>query len=276
MADWQGSYNGLTFGVGTAYRMAQVEGLDAADVRDGSTDRARAHGQHPGSTYLGGRAVRIEFVITSNDPDTTHTAFNRAMVTGLTDLPLGLEVPGVAGGRPVQLTGRVAKRGLVQTRDVSVAQVARPVVQFWCTDPLIYDATETVLSTTVADTSGIGEAWPFVWPIDWGGSSSGGTVTAVNAGDFWAPWSATLYGPLVSPRIETTDAVLRFDGSLAAGQTLTIDSRTQGVFLDGVSRYGWLRTQSQWFELPPGSTVVRLAASSGAGSMSFRFRSAWA
>ena len=119
---------------------------------------------------------------------------------------------------------------------------------------------------------------PALAPLAFSGTASGGQVVATNDGEFGAPWTAVISGPVTTPRIEnvTTGATLTFNGTLGTGETLTISSLDRTVLLNGTaSRYSWLTAGSSWFDLPAGSSTVRFAGVSGSGSMDLSFRSVW-
>lgn len=275
------SWRSLLMGDGTPYVVQSVSGLqDSPGVRSGRTPRGRAHGSFPGPKYSEHRVITATIEIDGphqNGP-TVWDDFSRAHITAIDELgEFHAKVSGVASGREVVLFATCEKLSLPVDQDYWQG-LGHADVQWVADDPRIYDAVLSTVSTTVADTSGTGEPWPFDWPIDWGGTASGGTVTATNEGEFPAPWVATITGPVTSPRIEdaATGQVVRFDGSLAAGETLVVDSMAKSVLLGGtVSRYSWLRPQSRWFDLAPGANTIRFAASAGSGSLTLSWRSCW-
>lgn len=90
---------------------------------------------------------------------------------------------------------------------------------------------------------------PFALPV----RTSGGSAVVTNTGDMGAPWTAVITGPAPTPTITAVDlgAVFAVDIDLAAGETLTIDSRTRTVVLNGTaSRSGLVVRGTTWFELP--------------------------
>lgn len=113
---------------------------------------------------------------------------------------------------------------------------------------------------------------------------SGGSGPATNHGDMPAPWTAVITGPITTPTITniTTDRRLGINVALGDGDTLTIDSRTQTVILNGTaSRAGLITRGSTWFELPEDTTSeVGLTSSilptGGTPNVVFTALSAWA
>lgn len=279
MTDWQMTYNGLTFGAATVYGIQEISGLhDLPEVRTSDRARARAHGQFQGTDYLGGRDIDVGVTITSNHPsDATWQAFSQALVAGqTTELPLTIQVPGVALGGTIQVDARVRKLSLPIDMDYYNG-VGRAAVQFHCTDPRLYSSTLQTTNFTQATATG-GLSFDATFNLSFGGAASGGTGVCNNAGEFASPWTATISGPIVDPRIEnvTTGQTLYFSGSLATGQTLIVGSMDKTVMLNGTaSRYSWLKNGSQWFDLAVGDNTLRLAGISGTATMAVQFRSAW-
>lgn len=280
MNDWQMNFNGLTFGAGTVYRISNVIGLhDLPDVRSSDQPRSRQHGEFAGIDLLGGRDIDVQITVTAKHPDdTTWQALSQALVAGLPqELPLTMQIPGVALGNELQVQARVRRLSLPVDMDYYVG-VGRGAVSFHLTDPRLYSSTETSLSVNQAAPDGSGLTFNATFPLTFGGGSSGGQVVATNDGEFAAPWVATLSGPVTNPRLEnvTSGEIISFDGTVNSGETLVVSSLNRTVLLNGTaSRYSWLEQGSTWFDLAPGNNTIRFAGTSGTGSMTFVFRSAW-
>lgn len=278
--DWTVEFNGITIGGATnPYQVASIVGLhETPDIRTSDVNRARTHGQFAGVDYLGGRNITAVVEVRSPHPSNNiWQAFSQALVAGQSaELPLVVQVPGLASGGTVQVNARVRRLALPMDRSYSLG-AGNAAVEWHCTDPRIYSSTLTTLSTSQAVSSG-GLVFPAVAPLAFAGSASGGQVVATNSGEFDAPWTATITGPVNDPRIEnvTTGKVVGFTGVLNAGETLTISSLDRTVLLNGTaSRYSWLNPSSSWFDLPAGDSTIRFAGTSGTGTMDLNFRSVW-
>ncbi|HEY9474988.1 MAG TPA: hypothetical protein VIS06_14190, partial [Mycobacteriales bacterium] len=287
-ADWQVSYNDLLLGSGTPYRvMWPIEGLaDHPDVAVSDQPRLRSDGLTAGDDFLDGRSIVLRVEMTGSDDAAfaaAVSAFKRAFRSGsgVTEQPLTFQAPGVADGGVRRLVGRPRKLAAPVDR---LWQQRIPVymVQFDCTDPRIYDDVESTVSTDLADT-GTGHAWPQMWPMDWGGASASGIVTATNAGTYSTPWSVTITGPVTNPSVENVDTgdALRFSANggltLADTDTLIIDSATRTALLNGTaSRYDRLASPASWWDLNPGATRFRFGGTTtGTPTMALTWRSAW-
>jgi hypothetical protein len=277
--DGQIIFNGLTIGTSSVYGVRQLTGLhDAPGVRTSDRNRARRHGQFAGSDFVSGRSLQATLVVSAKHPSDAWQALSQALVVGSDEIAWQAQYSGVAGGRLVQLNARVRRLSLPIDYEYAYLGEAEADVEWWATDPRIYDATETSLSTPMASTALTGRGYPRSYPRGYGGATTGGLLTAANDGEFPAPWQATIEGPVDNPRIEniTTGRTVGFVGSLAAGETLELDSDKWSVLLNGTaSRYSWLTPGSQWFDLAPGDNELRFAGSSGSGSITFNYRSAW-
>lgn len=280
MSDWTLTWNGLSVGgAANPYQLVELVGLhENPDVRTADQDRSRTHGQWASPDLLGGRTIQATIDVAATHPnESVWQAFSQAFVMGqATESALTLQIPGVARGTSIQANARVRRLALPVDRSYSLG-LATAVVEFHCTDPRIYSSSLTSLSTTQA-VSGGGLTFPAVAPLAFAGVASGGLVTATNAGEFGAPWTATISGPVTDPRIEnvSTGQTVAFVGTVASGQTLVVSSLNRTVLLNGTtSRYSWLVGSSQWFDLAAGDNTIRFAGTSGTGSMTFNFRSVW-
>lgn len=279
--DWTVTFGGLTIGGdGSPYQLSELVGFhEAPEVRTSDQMRSRAHGLFAGTDYLGGRSIVAEVEVVAPHPsETVWQAFSSALVVGAeSETALGVQMPGLAYGTAVQVGARVRKLSLPIERAYFNGH-GRAVVEWYATDPRVYSQTLTTQTASQATVAGTGVTFPVTFPLSFGGAVSGGQLTATNAGEFGAPWVATISGPIVNPTLEniTTGETLAFVGSLATGETLVVDSLARSVLLNGTaSRYSWLVVGSQWFTVEPGDNAIRLAGTSGTGSVSFSFRSAW-
>ena len=278
MSNYVMTWNGITIGsTSSVYRLYNITGIhDTPDVRTSDQNRARAHGQYAGADLLGGRSVQATLYVHSTDP-TVWSDFSDAVAAGNdTEDSLTISTPFLASGRTLQLGARCRKVALPVDIDYQYG-LGKASVEWWATDPRLYDTTQTVVSTQIATATGTGLEFDATFDLSFGGGSPTGVVSATNAGNFATPWTVTFTGPVTAPRIEniTTGETLRFSGTVPTGSQLVISSHDRTVALDGASRYSWIDSLSRWFDLAPGPNQLRLAASSGTGSATLRYRSAW-
>lgn len=276
---YQFTFKGLTVGSDPRLRLVGLEGVhDTPDVRSSDSDRARAHGQWAGVDLLGGRAITATVQVAADHTDPVWAQLQSVFVAAVGDeSPLLVVLPGFAGGATVQADCRVRRCSIPVDVDRYQFGVPQLVVEWWATDPRWYAETATVVSTDVGGGSDAGMVFDAAFDLGFGGATPSGVVNVTNAGTFPAPWTLEVAGAVSNLRIEnvTTGQTLRFTGTPASGETLVVDSVSRQVTINGVSRYSWLDPGSQWFDLQPGATQLRVASSSGAGVGTLTFRSAW-
>lgn len=274
---WQLELNGVLFGSGTSFVVREFDPWTAPEVRQGELARAQSDGSYPGQDRLGVKLVTAKLAI-SAATDVLEQAARRTLAGAWKQPAPNATVPLVwmeddgvkyaLYGKPRLASTQLAPRLFTEAR-------------FVATDPRIYAAASLVPSTSFPtggagglSFGGAGAAAPFVFS----GAVSGGSIDCTNSGTYETPYTITITGPVVAPLVEHSvqGRSLSFTGTLAAGETLVIDSRAKTVLLNGTaSRYSWLTTASQWFTLEPGPNALRFSGASGSGTCSVRYAPAW-
>lgn len=274
--DWEFEYRGLLLAKSEGYRVAAADGLDTLpDVRRSKVDRPRASGSLLLPNYADERVVTLEMRILGDTDDQVRQRIDAlAEAMSLIDEPAELvyKLPGI-DARTVMC--RPTRRSIPTDRDLTV-RAPKATVQLIAEDPLIYSAEE------FSDTTGVGSVvggleFPLSFPLAFG-IATPGTFNAVNSGAAEAPWTATLTGPLVSPKILHVgkQQALELNGfTLAAGQTLVFDQAMRTVLLNGTASRSGALTRREWFTLSPGSNLIQLDAASGGGQLTMTWRSCW-
>lgn len=181
------------------------------------------------------------------------------------------------------------------SRDVSIRHIGVPdfygydsfevhfAVDLLAWDPVRYGDDSTL--AVGVPTNGGGLEYNLGSPsgaLYYGANGGLGRVDVTNSGtaDTWPVFTIT--GQLDSGfeirRLDTGD-VLRYDRVVPAGTTVTIDSATGEVVLDGVSDASTYLTRSEFFPIPAMSTVTLqfspTSTSSGSPTMTVGWRSGW-
>jgi hypothetical protein len=281
VADWQMEYGGVLFGDTTSYSIARIEGLlDTPELRSADRQRLRRHGLIPGDDFLNGRTITVALEVFGDSDATFATAvasLQGALIPCEDEAALYFQVPGVAGGEKRLLYCRPRKLSLPVDLDFFY-RLPIAMVQFFATDPLIYDGTEDSEVSTLP-TAGGGLEFPATAPFTFGAVSTGGTINAVNSGTFHTSPTFRIDGPVTNPRIEnvTTGQTLSFTGTVADGDYLEVDVDARTVLLNGTaSRYSWIDADAEWWDLPPGTSEVTFRASTTtAATLTMTWRSAW-
>lgn len=279
-----GTYAGLTFGpvpgqgvMANPVLCTHIDGLDdEPPARLNDTARDQDDGSWVSPFWLGDRVLTLDFTLLSNgDPVAFRSllqAFKAAFQKTDTVQPLLID----DGTRVV--FGRVTNRHIARDRNY-YAGAAQAVVEFTCADPRVYDATLQQQTVMLPVPPG-GSSWPWVWPVSWGGATTSGQITAVNAGDYPMRPTIVIAGPVDNPTVENVTAGkhLSLAISLSAIDTLTIDLDARSIVLDGTGpRRNALTSDSSWWQLAPGTNIVNYRANTVAvgSTMTMSWRSAW-
>lgn len=273
--EWDGMVFGRGYeGPGVYFDPGTISGLeDLPNMRGANIERARSHGALLGPQYAGEVSITIQFRIVGSAyiPEQI-AALERMTALRQDEQPLAWDF----GAGPRMRYCRVTRRSLPIDPMRHRGGTAAATVQWVATDPRIYGTTQRQAFTGPGMTIG-GHGFPHGFPHGFGIATSG-TVAVTNDGNTAAPWSATLTGPLTSPRLRLLDldGELALSGfELAEGQTLELDSLNRTVLLDGTaSRYGSL-TSRDWFDIPAGGATIGFSASSGTGTLSMAWRDTW-
>jgi len=279
-SDFQYQYGAVDFGDGTAIDVVAHSGFGMPPVRSADMAVARRHGQHPGDDFVDGRFVEITLEVDgtgSSTLDVLVASLTAAFAPGGVEAPLTFQLPGFAGGgkRRVNVRPRRFEQPgtLEQSRGLATVEL-----QLFATDPRVYDDAESSGQVGLPS-GGTGLTWPLTWPLNWGAISTSGSVFATNDGNFSAPATIRVDGPVVNPRIEnlTAGQTIEADITVNTGDFLLFDTAARTVMLNGTaSRYANLTSMSQWWDLAPGSNEIRFRASTAtAAAMTVTWRSAW-
>ena len=267
--------NGVTIGAGTDYTFSrEPTGLGPGSYRTSRSELQWTDGSRPsGPDLLASRMVAFEIGV--------RPSIDAADIEALVDALKAAWAPVRSGTIPLTLelaNGPRILNGRPEAVEVDYSRLpfgaANARLVFEATDPRLYSASSS--SIVLGLTAGGGMSFPLTFPLTFGaGSDSDGS--AANSGTIDAPWSATIIGPVTTPRITLgeTGEFVELDGVVPAGSTVVIDSLSQSILLDGSPRQSWQTLLSRWWALAPGANTVRFRAASGTGSCTFTWRSAW-
>lgn len=273
MSTLTGSYNGISLGTGTSFPILAVEGWDdLAPTKDRDYSKGSDHGDSTAPDLSDSRTITLSLGLLGTSP------------TNLEELRQAIRQAFPLQSAPLALTigselvfAKVRRRGIPKDRSAPWRVANDIALQFYCADPRVYSADETLLTTGLPVVSG-GLAFPITFPISFGTTSSSGVLQIHNSGNAPTPLRITYTGALTNPssvQVET-GRKLKMGLTTIAGDSLVLDSRTHEVTLNGtVSRRSYLTTD-QWFDAPPGTSNVTFVADafSGSPTMQIRYRSA--
>lgn len=285
---WSAILGDLRLGQGTPYRWTHREGfLDLPSLRSVDVPRPDAHGTFAQRDWADGRYLTAGFQarrgIGGVEFDTAvHTA-RRTLVPSEDVVPLWVNIPGIG---PVRWDVKV-RRARVVTDQAFNAGLARVDVQLYAPDPVGYGdelGTWTGFPLMVGglefdlftDDEGVDTGY-----LEFGESGGTGRVALVNDGtaDSWPRYRVA--GPVVDG-FEILDVPsgrrLRFEGDVAAGSAVSIDTATGVVLLDDVADRSGLLTVREWIPVSAGSTTEVMFLPLGsytAASLTITWAPAW-
>ncbi|GAA4928730.1 hypothetical protein GCM10023224_05010 [Streptomonospora halophila] len=275
----------LLFGDLTTLQVDNFE-IGDADQRDGDTVNPGEGGIQFGRDFRDSRTLTWEIFTDTADAAASRAALAElraawdaplVRLTSRAVVPLRMRQAGtstvVVYGRPRRLTDA----GMRLRPD----GVTDHVATFVTSDRLYYSDTEYALHLNLITEGGSGITWPVTWPITWGAGAARQDV-ARNLGEA-ATWPVLrIDGPVSQPALAYvgTDAAVRLDTTLAAGEYVEIDTRPWARTClrgDGASLDGKLRgSRMAELALPVGQTTIRFTGTdlTGQASATVRYRHA--
>ncbi len=257
--DFEVEYNGVLLGGDSGIEIVSFAPFENPDVRSSDLERPLDHGLFPGTDYYGGRAIPMQLEVWNGW--TGVRAVLEAFQT-TDEQAFVFQLPTIG---KLQMNARVRRRSPLPI-DISyaVGEMTQVAVEMFATDPRVYSSTiSTATATLAAAASGLTFNATFNAVFGAGSSSS---VSVTNNGTFETRPLIRINGPIDNPFLEnqTSDRILLFNGSLADGEYLDVDFLNHTVLLNGTaSRYVWVDDSTGWWNLPPGTSSVRLGGSPG-------------
>lgn len=255
--------------------ISRVSGLDSAPFRETIRDHEGVDGGFIDAEFERGREIILEGTVYSTvtliEPFLDELKENFAPRTA--PIPFAFKTAGVE-----ERVVFVKPRGCRYSWEAARRTGMTPI-QFlmYAEDPRIYDNNleSVVIPFGGAATTGFG--FNFGFNLSFGATvpPSGGTVT--NNGNRPTPAILTIDGPVVDPRVQNATAglTLEFFIMLGSGEFLTIDLANRTVTLNGTTNRRDALIGPGWFFFDPGDSFVTFGGSSGSGSLTIEYRSAW-
>ncbi|MEU8519780.1 phage tail protein [Streptomyces sp. NPDC048577] len=267
--DGQIQWAGLLMGPGTPYPVDRtgITGWDDLPTLDtGDIPRPDRHGSWPGARWAQPRLVGATVWLLPEDASRARevTSDFRA-ATGAEGGERWLAVR--LHGETLAVRARVSRRVVPQDRSYLHGGTSRTSLQWTATDPRRFGA-ELRQGRTVLPRTEPGLVWGSAvangleFPLDWGGTGSAGSLTAVNAGSAASHPVVEFRGPLRRPTLTrlSDGRQLQYDIVLGPQDVLTVDTEAGTVLLNGSASRLYTATSTsspeQLFLFAPGSTAL--------------------
>lgn len=252
--------------------------FESPTIRSSDQLRGQQDGLFPGTDYYGDRTVTLELELWGDDETDFYNAYSQVRNACVLSVEKTLEfkVPGF----PENLTMMARCRkvsGLIIDQSFDL-QVGKMVLQFTSTDPRLYGVAQSSVTNFVGTQPG--RTYNLTFDRNFGGVVASNTINAVNNGNYNAPWSARIDGPVTNPSIEHADLgkIVQLIGTVNTGEYIQVSSPPYSTIMLGgtASRYSWLQNSANWFLLRPGSNNIRFnGTSAGTPTMTLSWKSAW-
>lgn len=136
-------------------------------------------------------------------------------------------------------------------------------------DPRAYSQDQQITTTTPLSPSAGGATFPLTFPLTFE-SGTGGVASVTNNGTVGTPPLLIFRGGLVDPVLTLDDDhAIVINGTIAVGEELYLYTAPErrALLNDSLNRVGLIDfAATHWFSIPPGTSVLRLTATSFSGS----------
>lgn len=264
--DGQLEYNEYVLGDDSITFLEEITGWeDLPPIDSSNTLRPSSHGAWVGKKLAGQRILtwKGRFAATQEDWETEITRLKSAfrLVTGTEELTISVRTRdeilvcfGTVSARQIPMNYKYSYYGA----DLSI--------QFECSDPRKYSQGENSVFISMPPLVSDGLDYPLVYPLDYGTTPDPSNLIVTNSGDAPAPVELIYSGPVTNPTLinQTTGVRLGFEITLAADETLTVNTRVGTVLLNGTADRLYTRTLASspilGFDLLPGDNDLQTIA----------------
>lgn len=259
--------------------ITDLSGFDSPEVRESADDLVGMDGGIHGDFFYGRRPITMSGIVlnptTALDRDqkldklsAATDALRANSILNWTDNAGVAKFLTLRRQQPIRFTGAWQK------------EFQLPMV---AADPRIYSVALNAqeVSASVSDPSTVGRGFDESFDVVYGPMAPNGQLLVTNAGTTTTFPVLTVTGPGVNPQISnvTTGQAIYLNYTLAAGETLVLDTLNRTVLLNGTSsRYNALDfTNTSWFGLVPGVNDLRIAFNSftAPAKLAVQWRDAW-
>lgn len=254
-----------------------LRGFDSAPIRTTERDHEGTDGGFMDAEFEKGRPIFLEGMAYADglSVETFLDSLKENWAPSRTLVPLYFKKPGI-DERLFFVKPLGCRYDVEQIRRVGCTNIQ---FEAYAEDPRAYGS---VLQSTPIDlgaTVGDGFGFPLGFPFGFGSlPSTDDGVYVENLGNRPAPVRFTISGPVTTPRIinDTLSKELKFNITLAADETLVVDTQYRSVLLNGTVNRRTVLEEPNWFFLQKGLNFIRYrAALDSASSMIIEYRHAW-
>ncbi|MFB4294786.1 hypothetical protein ACBI99_44655 [Nonomuraea sp. ATR24] len=255
----QVEWRGTLLGSGTPYSWQELQGWrDSPPIISGNVDQPLGHGSYPGQPYAGERIINWATLLKAPRDQVGQLVRDLIMATGVpqSEEEGYLVIWDFDDDQPYLVQAHLTNRQPGPVNRQARLGLMRGALQWTASDPRLYSVIRH--SATI--------------PIN--------VETAIlNDGNDSSPAEFRIPGPVTTPQIEnlTTDRVIGFNLTVAAGETLVIDVKNGNVTIGDANKLSTLidgSTSVKDFVLGAGSNRLYFTAEAGGTVMEALWRHA--
>lgn len=253
-----------------------VRGLDSAPYRETKRDHEGVDGGFLDAEFETGRDITLEGTIYSNGTSLEPMLDQIKANFGPVQNPIPFYFLTETGLARVIF---VKPRGVRYDWSVARRLGMTPIkFDMYAEDPRIYEQSQNSVTIPLNALVSSGFGFPLTFNLSFGGTVGGVDGKFINnIGNRSTPAVITITGPVDTPQIinDATGDLLQFNIILSSTDTLDIDLGNHTVRLNGATNRRNTLQVPNWFLLAPGNSYIRFRSSSGTGTATVKFRSAW-
>lgn len=266
---------------------------DTADVRANPEDLPVGDGAYDDGPFFSGRTIMLKGACYADTPAALlrmERTFNRLLAgsirrgtVAVTQVGLGVDAPGLLPDEvifpsealyPVPDTSEPtitdSRQSSVRLGGATVFNKTHPFRAEWSMS--LYARDPRRYSTELKSAGPIGRyvpsgglTYPRTYPRSYGVAGTAGQITVTNDGDIPTGVNLSITGDCVNPAIHLVEAGQRIALQAVIDANVVIDTNTtaQSVLRDGAP-FGWVLTSdSEFFQIPPGTWTLLFLADAG-------------
>lgn len=213
------------------------------------------------NTKRGVRDIDLPIAVTGTDRQDVETKLRR-LANLLQDLNGPTKIRATySNGEAYELSAHYVGGGDVQYGPQSNGKIARWVISMQAPQPFWESVIPQNYTLQMLAGRGLLKGTASLTQLRLSGQYGFGDVTLTNPGDVSAYPTWTITGPATSVSISLNGVGFTYNGTIAAGKQIIVDTFTGTVKdQDGVNRYGNLAAAPKLFAIKPGTQTVTIAA----------------
>lgn len=265
--------------------VADVSGLEAAEVRESSVDNIEADGAIHGEFYQGRRPFSITAQVGGNViPAVRNERLQRWFAASRALRRRGVShreavLRWEPDAAPAEFFVRARRQ---QPTRATGTYLKESPVALVAQDPRYYGTTLYTNEHTPSGSGTAGRTYDRSYDVNYNWAPARGDMTVTNLGDADAPVLIVFSNGMSTVALQnlTTEEEISINGSIVNGQSMTVDTHRRSIVLqDGTNIFDRIELpRTRWWGLAPGPNVLRFLAETfdGTARVLVTHRPAWA